>query len=134
MTPFQPGVITISDWLRGGGGRATACHGLEKAEGIVEQWRDNANLSKAAWGGLEKNSTQIMVRSYELGVLFVPSAFNMTKFTIQKNPFPATGPSASFPVPFDLPPQRYSSKDQPWIWNIPYTQAPDTHGNVWVPS
>lgn len=24
--------------------------------------------------------------------------------------------------------------DQPWIWNIAYTQAPDTHGNVWVPS
>lgn len=24
--------------------------------------------------------------------------------------------------------------DKPWIWNIPYTQAPDTHGNIWVPS
>lgn len=24
--------------------------------------------------------------------------------------------------------------DQPWIWNIPYTDAPDTHGNMWVPS
>lgn len=24
--------------------------------------------------------------------------------------------------------------DKPWIWNIPYTQAPDTNGNVWVPS
>ncbi|XP_061071981.1 tyrosyl-DNA phosphodiesterase 1 [Conger conger] len=94
----------------------------------------SANLSKAAWGGLEKNNTQIMVRSYELGVLYLPSAFNMTKFTIQKNPFPATSSSSSFPVPIDLPPQRYSSKDQPWIWNIPYTQAPDTHGNVWVPS
>lgn len=94
----------------------------------------SANLSKAAWGALEKNNTQIMVRSYELGVLYLPSAFNMTKFTIQKNPFPVTGSSSSFPVPLDLPPQRYSSKDQPWIWNIPYTQAPDTHGNVWVPS
>lgn len=35
----------------------------------------SANLSKAAWGALEKNNTQVMVRSYELGVLFVPSAF-----------------------------------------------------------
>lgn len=35
----------------------------------------SANLSKAAWGALEKNNTQIMVRSYELGVLYVPSAF-----------------------------------------------------------
>nr|XP_023684518.1 tyrosyl-DNA phosphodiesterase 1 isoform X1 [Paramormyrops kingsleyae] len=94
----------------------------------------SANLSKAAWGALEKNSTQMMVRSYELGVLFLPSAFNMKTFRVQKNPFPATGPSTSFPVPFDLPPQRYGSNDQPWIWNIPHTQAPDTHGNVWVPS
>lgn len=35
----------------------------------------SANLSKAAWGALEKNSTQMMIRSYELGVLYLPSAF-----------------------------------------------------------
>uniref|UniRef100_A0A665WAR4 Tyrosyl-DNA phosphodiesterase 1 n=1 Tax=Echeneis naucrates TaxID=173247 RepID=A0A665WAR4_ECHNA len=35
----------------------------------------SSNLSKAAWGALEKNNTQVMVRSYELGVLYVPSAF-----------------------------------------------------------
>lgn len=35
----------------------------------------SANLSKAAWGALEKNKTQVMVRSYELGVLYVPTAF-----------------------------------------------------------
>ncbi|XP_041927661.1 tyrosyl-DNA phosphodiesterase 1 isoform X3 [Alosa sapidissima] len=94
----------------------------------------SSNLSKAAWGGLEKNNTQVMVRSYELGVLFLPSAFNLSTFRVQKNVFPADEGSSGFPVPFDLPPQRYSSKDQPWIWNIPYTQSPDTHGNVWVPS
>ncbi|XP_012692140.1 tyrosyl-DNA phosphodiesterase 1 isoform X2 [Clupea harengus] len=94
----------------------------------------SANLSKAAWGGLEKNNTQVMVRSYELGILFVPSAFNMSTFRVQKNVFSVNGGSSGFPVPFDLPPQRYSSKDQPWVWNIPYTHAPDTHGNIWVPS
>ncbi|XP_063080161.1 tyrosyl-DNA phosphodiesterase 1 [Engraulis encrasicolus] len=94
----------------------------------------SANLSKAAWGGLEKNNTQVMVRSYELGVLFLPSAFNMRTFRVQKNVFPADGGSKGFPVPFDLPPQRYSGKDQPWIWNIPYAKAPDTHGNIWIPS
>uniref|UniRef100_A0A671YEH9 Tyrosyl-DNA phosphodiesterase 1 n=1 Tax=Sparus aurata TaxID=8175 RepID=A0A671YEH9_SPAAU len=91
----------------------------------------SANLSKAAWGALEKNNTQVMVRSYELGVLFVPSAFT---FPVHKNPFLASSSSAGFPVPFDLPPTCYSAKDQPWIWNIPYSQAPDTHGNIWVPS
>uniref|UniRef100_A0A8D0ATI9 Tyrosyl-DNA phosphodiesterase 1 n=1 Tax=Sander lucioperca TaxID=283035 RepID=A0A8D0ATI9_SANLU len=93
----------------------------------------SANLSKAAWGALEKNNTQVMVRSYELGVLYVPAAFNMKTFPLHKNPFPASS-SSGFPVPFDLPPTCYSPKDQPWIWNIPYSQAPDTHGNIWVPS
>ncbi|KAM9466252.1 tyrosyl-DNA phosphodiesterase 1 isoform 2-T3 [Clarias gariepinus] len=94
----------------------------------------SANLSKAAWGALEKNNTQMMIRSYELGVLYLPSAFNMSTFSVEKNIFPISSSSTSFPVPFDLPPLRYSTKDQPWIWNIPYTQAPDTHGNIWVPS
>ncbi|XP_033962196.1 tyrosyl-DNA phosphodiesterase 1 [Pseudochaenichthys georgianus] len=93
----------------------------------------SANLSKAAWGAMEKNSTQVMVRSYELGVLYVPSAFNMKTFPVSRNPFPVSS-SSGFTVPFDLPPTSYSPKDQPWIWNIPYNQAPDTQGNIWVPS
>ncbi|KAL2349519.1 hypothetical protein Fmac_003519 [Flemingia macrophylla] len=35
----------------------------------------SSNLSKAAWGALQKNNTQLMIRSYELGVLFLPSSF-----------------------------------------------------------
>ncbi|XP_051833376.1 tyrosyl-DNA phosphodiesterase 1 isoform X2 [Antechinus flavipes] len=42
----------------------------------------SANLSKAAWGALEKNGTQLMIRSYELGVLFLPSAFIVHGFGI----------------------------------------------------
>ncbi|KAK1309189.1 hypothetical protein QJS10_CPA09g01256 [Acorus calamus] len=33
----------------------------------------SANLSKAAWGALQKNNSQLMIHSYELGVLFMPS-------------------------------------------------------------
>ncbi|XP_062245748.1 tyrosyl-DNA phosphodiesterase 1 [Platichthys flesus] len=94
----------------------------------------SSNLSKAAWGALEKNNTQVMVRSYELGVLYLPSAFGMKTFPVLKDPFPVSSSSTGFPVPFDLPPVCYSPKDQPWIWNIPYNEAPDTHGNIWVPS
>ncbi|NXC40322.1 TYDP1 phosphodiesterase, partial [Penelope pileata] len=97
----------------------------------------SANLSKAAWGALEKNGTQLMIRSYELGVLFLPSAFGLDKgyFHVKGKMLSEGNDSAtSFPVPFDLPPEQYGSKDQPWIWNIPYTNAPDTHGNMWVPS
>eukprot|EP00897_Mesotaenium_endlicherianum_P008277 jgi/Mesen1/7478/ME000039S06689 len=33
----------------------------------------SSNLSKAAWGALQKGGAQLMVRSYELGVLFLPT-------------------------------------------------------------
>ena len=35
----------------------------------------SANLSKAAWGALEKQNSQLMIRSYEIGVLFLPKHF-----------------------------------------------------------
>ncbi|KAM3852797.1 tyrosyl-DNA phosphodiesterase 1 isoform 4-T4 [Vipera latastei] len=94
----------------------------------------SANLSKAAWGAFEKNGTQLMIRSYELGVLFLPSEFDLNTgyFQVKENMFSNT-PVLSFPVPYDLPPEKYEKKDHPWIWNIPYTKAPDTHGNMWVP-
>ncbi|KAM6202887.1 tyrosyl-DNA phosphodiesterase 1 [Rhynchocyon petersi] len=95
----------------------------------------SANLSKAAWGALEKNGTQLMIRSYELGVLFLPSTFGLESFKVKHKFFSSSQePTASFPVPYDLPPELYGNKDRPWIWNIPYVKAPDTHGNMWVPS
>ncbi|TTE07143.1 Tyrosyl-DNA phosphodiesterase 1 [Bagarius yarrelli] len=78
----------------------------------------SANLSKAAWGALEKNNTQMMVRSYELGVLFMPSAFNMITFPVERNIFPVSSSSTGFPVPFDLPPLRYSSKVPQFVHDI----------------
>ena len=43
----------------------------------------SANLSKAAWGALEKNGTQLMIRSYEIGVLFLPQNFvSLFSFTL----------------------------------------------------
>uniref|UniRef100_A0A8D2CZC3 Tyrosyl-DNA phosphodiesterase 1 n=1 Tax=Sciurus vulgaris TaxID=55149 RepID=A0A8D2CZC3_SCIVU len=95
----------------------------------------SANLSKAAWGALEKNGAQLMIRSYELGVLFLPSAFGLDSFKVKQKFFSGSREStALFPVPYDLPPEPYGNKDRPWIWNIPYINAPDTHGNMWVPS
>ncbi|XP_054828767.1 uncharacterized protein LOC129325196 [Eublepharis macularius] len=94
----------------------------------------SANLSKAAWGAFEKNGAQLMIRSYELGVLFLPSEFGLDTgfFQVKKNLL-SDEPASSFPVPYDLPPEKYESKDHPWIWDIPYTGALDTHGNTWVP-
>ncbi|XP_045757350.2 tyrosyl-DNA phosphodiesterase 1 isoform X2 [Mirounga angustirostris] len=74
----------------------------------------SANLSKAAWGALEKNGTQLMIRSYELGVLFLPSAFGLDSFKVKQKFFSESKePAAAFPVPFDLPPELYGSKGRP---------------------
>ncbi|NXW49378.1 TYDP1 phosphodiesterase, partial [Nyctiprogne leucopyga] len=73
----------------------------------------SANLSKAAWGALEKNGTQLMIRSYELGVLFLPSAFGLGKgyFRVRGKMLSENNDSATyFPVPYDLPPEQYGSK------------------------
>jgi len=35
----------------------------------------SSNLSKAAWGAFEKKGAQLMIRSYEIGVLFLPKFF-----------------------------------------------------------
>ncbi|TXG47099.1 hypothetical protein EZV62_026393 [Acer yangbiense] len=36
----------------------------------------------------------------------------------------------SLPVPYELPPQRYSSEDVPWSWDRRYTKK-DVYGQVW---
>ncbi|KAJ1105315.1 hypothetical protein NDU88_002723, partial [Pleurodeles waltl] len=72
-----------------------------------------ANLSKAAWGSLEKNGTQLMIRSYELGVLFLPAAFGLdtNAFDVKVNVFASSQQKTmSFPVPYDLPLEHYGSK------------------------
>lgn len=39
----------------------------------------SANLSKAAWGQLQKNDSQLRILSYEMGVLFLPSKMIQVK-------------------------------------------------------
>ncbi|XP_069772013.1 tyrosyl-DNA phosphodiesterase 1 isoform X2 [Narcine bancroftii] len=73
----------------------------------------SANLSKAAWGTLEKNGFQLMIRSYELGVLYLPEAFGIGtgRFLVQRGQLPdCKTPEKPFPVPYDLPPQHYGSR------------------------
>jgi len=37
----------------------------------------SSNLSKAAWGTLQKQGKQLMIRNYELGVLVLPELFDV---------------------------------------------------------
>ncbi|KAK2644410.1 hypothetical protein Ddye_019605 [Dipteronia dyeriana] len=122
----------------------------------------SSNLSKAAWGALQKNNSQLMIRSYELGVLFLPSMkrhgcgfsctnnggpskeqrgsiknpevqkTNLVTLTWQGSHRNTDESSEviSLPVPYELPPQRYSSEDVPWSWDRRYTKK-DVYGQVW---
>ncbi|XP_041468540.1 LOW QUALITY PROTEIN: tyrosyl-DNA phosphodiesterase 1-like [Lytechinus variegatus] len=90
----------------------------------------SANLSKAAWGVFEKNGSQLMIRSYEIGVMMIPCSFDKTWKTF---PLVDGHGQKEFSLPWDVPLTPYSKSDRPWIWDIPYTDKPDSHGNAWVP-
>lgn len=94
----------------------------------------SANLSKAAWGALEKKNSQIAIKSYELGVLFLPKRFYPDA---EKNVFDLTSESGSRPdlvLPYSTPLIPYAKSDEPWVWDISHKSLPDRHGNMWVPS
>ncbi|KAL0784651.1 hypothetical protein Bca101_000896 [Brassica carinata] len=119
----------------------------------------SSNLSKAAWGALQKNNSQLMIRSYELGVLFLPSPVKTqgcsfsctdnnsstkkvkqeTKGEVEKRSKLVTmtwqgnrdSPEIiSLPAPYQLPPKPYSSEDVPWSWDRGYSKK-DVYGQVW---
>ncbi|CAH2072705.1 unnamed protein product [Thlaspi arvense] len=120
----------------------------------------SSNLSKAAWGALQKNNSQLMIRSYELGVLFLPSpvktrgckfsctennsrtmrAKQETKDEVEKSRSKLVTMTwqgdrdspeiISLPVPYQLPPKPYASQDVPWSWDRGYSKK-DVYGQVW---
>ncbi|XP_049395468.1 tyrosyl-DNA phosphodiesterase 1 [Solanum stenotomum] len=117
----------------------------------------SSNLSKAAWGTLQKNNSQLMIRSYELGVLFLPSSVKRgCGFSCTNNGYPSEDETSmhegkkiklvtlawqgkgnddsseviKLPVPYELPPKPYSPEDIPWSWDRRYTKK-DIYGQVW---
>ncbi|KAK3273365.1 hypothetical protein CYMTET_18388, partial [Cymbomonas tetramitiformis] len=57
----------------------------------------SSNLSQAAWGALQKRDTQLMVRSYELGVVYLPSTLHAAQKT-SGTLFCCSGRHSSFPL------------------------------------
>ncbi|KAM1213782.1 hypothetical protein PS2_005155 [Malus domestica] len=120
----------------------------------------SANLSKAAWGALQKNNSQLMIRSYELGILFLPRKTCSFGFSCTSNGVPSKDKSGrsetseasrttlvtlnwqgnrntdssseviKLPVPYELPPQPYTAEDVPWSWDRRYNKK-DVYGQVW---
>ncbi|KAL0363254.1 UNVERIFIED_CONTAM: Tyrosyl-DNA phosphodiesterase 1 [Sesamum calycinum] len=117
----------------------------------------SANLSKAAWGALQKNNSQLMIRSSEYSFCLSPGnmdvPFLVQMMGISPRISPASGSSDAkevklvtlawnenqneelsevikLPVPYELPPRPYSSGDVPWSWDRRYTEK-DVYGQVW---
>ncbi|KAM7448607.1 tyrosyl-DNA phosphodiesterase 1 [Porites harrisoni] len=87
----------------------------------------NANLSKAAWGTLEKNGQQLMIRSYEIGVLFLSKDQDPeSKYFLVKGNQGSKTSSASYSLqlPFDIPLSPYTKDERPWMWDV----------KIWSPS
>lgn len=126
-------------WRSGHLGRTTASPHIKSytrlsPSGKQAAWLliTSANLSKAAWGAFEKNGNQLMIRSYELGVLLLPSKFgDAATFVVSEE---AGAKNALFlPLPFDVPLTPYSREDEPWTWDSQHKELPDRFGNMWCP-
>ena len=73
----------------------------------------SANLSKAAWGSLNKAGDKLHIKSYEVGVLFLP------KFVTGKSVFSLKSGDSEpkFYLPYDLPLQKFGPSDSPWLYD-----------------
>ena len=68
----------------------------------------SANLSKPAWGSLNKAGDSFQVQSYEAGVLALP------QFTVGKNFFEL---GKELRLPYDLPLEKYEEDDTVWLYD-----------------
>ncbi|XP_042224593.1 tyrosyl-DNA phosphodiesterase 1-like isoform X2 [Homarus americanus] len=73
----------------------------------------SANLSKAAWGTLQIQNSQLFIRSYEAGVLLLP------KFVNDNTEFELGSPSSPscLSLPYDVPLRPYPDGATPWFMN-----------------
>ncbi|KAL3266588.1 hypothetical protein HHI36_010752 [Cryptolaemus montrouzieri] len=72
----------------------------------------SANLSKSAWGGNIQKDQGVYIRSYEVGVLFLPELFDEEYFEITQTL--CNKNESVFPFMYDLPLTPYKSDDYPW--------------------
>ena len=75
----------------------------------------SANISKPAWGSLNKKEDKLFVQSYEAGVLLLPKfTHGSSKYSYSVT---AEGPEkpAELVLPYDLPLTEYDANDEPWV-------------------
>lgn len=105
----------------------------------------SANLSKAAWGGIEGKSpnTGLRIRSYEAGVMFYPALWGEETVMVPtyKTNFPSEEQIkwakekgyktiVAIRMAWDLPFVKYDDDDVPWVKNRHY-EGTDMFGMSW---
>lgn len=70
----------------------------------------SSNLSKAAWGNVNKGNAALRIANYEAGVLLLP------RFVVQQDHFNLSpGSCHQLTLPYDLPLTPYQSGMVPWV-------------------
>jgi tyrosyl-DNA phosphodiesterase-1 len=89
------------------------------------------NGSRAAWGALEKDGSQLFIKSYELGVLLLPRLAGVRRLVTTaaaRAGRSADGATLALRAPFPLPPVRYAAGETPWCMDATPLGEPDAHG------
>ncbi|KAI9283901.1 tyrosyl-DNA phosphodiesterase I [Umbelopsis sp. AD052] len=98
---------------------------IEARASIAWHLVTSANLSRAAWGDLQKNGTQLHIRHYELGILLYPDLWEETHMLAanHRNPMPKPPEFVSVNdgdvivpvrIPYGIPPKNYTGSDHCW--------------------
>lgn len=93
----------------------------------------SANVSKAAWGELQKSGKQFQIRHYEIGVAFLPSDYGwraMWPLVEGAGGGEVTETSMTVPLPCRVPGVGYGVGDEPWVWDRPQENL-DVFGQTW---
>jgi len=134
----------LCGWDGGPSGRAAAVPHIKSYALYTDEGRlgwamlTSSNLSQAAWGKLEKGGTQLYIKSYELGVLVLPSlqpGGRQSLVATSAAPLAGEQRATLVPLPYMLPPTPYASSDDAWSTDShtltgyqPSRDAHDRHG------
>lgn len=76
----------------------------------------SSNASQAAWGVLQSNGSKLFIKSFELGVLFLPQKVNAIVRTFSCTPtHPVLGVSTEKPSKAEAPPETLAGSPSKFI-------------------